>query len=240
MREAGSAGRTCVVHVQCVLCGGGPVESGRRFAELGPLYCTAGGGAKRGGACSSVPSLLSVQPVQTLLEDREGGKRVASTRAKIELIRRLEVGSERREIIREREELRPGGGTPRSERRTGGEPLLEDRTGPFRSCPDIPPRTGARLTVSACLAVLAWVAGAAVTGPPREEGTGPGRAAAADAPPPCLSRPEPRTASALGTAHGPELGVAILQSVHGPVTHARTRTCGVSRSCQLCRRGAAL
>lgn len=40
------------------------------------------------------------------------------------------VGSERREIIREREELRPGGGTPRSERRTGGEPLqlLEERT----------------------------------------------------------------------------------------------------------------
>lgn len=67
MQEAVFAALTCVVHVQCVLCCGGPVESSRWFAVLGPLCCTAAeGGANRGGllfgsfppvvaACSSAP-----------------------------------------------------------------------------------------------------------------------------------------------------------------------------------------
>lgn len=134
---------TCVVHVQCVLCGGAPVESGRRFAELGPLYCTAAeGGANRGGllfgsfppavaACSNAPG----RPRRGKTSRFHAGKNRAC----------LSVGGrlERREIIREREERQPSGGAPGSERRTGGAAaaaLLEYRTTiPPHFCPDIPP-----------------------------------------------------------------------------------------------------
>lgn len=144
MREAGFAVLTCVVHVQCVLCGGGPVESGRRFAELGPLYCTAAeGGANRGGLLFG-----SFPPVVAACSNAPGRPRRGKTRRfHADKIKRayLSVGgrSERREIIRHREERQPSGGAPGSERSTGGAAaaaLLEYRTTiPRRFCPDFPP-----------------------------------------------------------------------------------------------------
>lgn len=144
MREAVFAALTCVVRVQCVLCGSGPAESSRWFAVRGPLYCTAAeGGAKRGGllfgsfppvvaACSSAPG----RPRSGLTSHFHAEKKAY-----------LSLGGrcERREIIRGREERQPSGGAPGSERTTGGAAALrcaalgENRTTiPLLPCPDIP------------------------------------------------------------------------------------------------------
>lgn len=73
MQEAVFAALTCVVRVQCVLCGDGPVESGRCLQCSGLATVQPRREERTEGACFSVPSLLSLQPVRTLLEDREGG-----------------------------------------------------------------------------------------------------------------------------------------------------------------------
>lgn len=142
MQEAGSAALACAVHVQCVLCGGGPVESGRWFAELGPLYCTAAeGGAKRGGLLfGSFPPVAAARSNAPARPRRGGTSRVPRGKKRA----CLSVGGRQ-----------PCGGATGWERSTGGAAaaaLVEDRTTiPPRFCPNLPPALGSapgRPTVS--------------------------------------------------------------------------------------------
>lgn len=131
------------------------------------------------GACLSVPSLLSLQPVRALLEDRERGltSHFHAEKKQPELVCRLEVvapGRRYSEVERsgspaEERRLRIGG--DRGSRCPAGAP--EHR--PASSRPRQPSRAGVRaqLTVSGVflvrcgwLAALAAVAGAPLTAPP--------------------------------------------------------------------------